>query len=153
VHFTFGGEVLSAASNKRSTDSRAKEQTFINGLWKTALSALRSLRQTEFPFPLDSDSWWKGGKPMSRLFWFTEEQIDHIKPCYPKVRSVGRADDCKVLSGIFCVIRNGLQWADAPAEYARTRRFTIGSGGGQKTACLNASLTNWQGPMPKAKGI
>ena len=54
---------------------------------------------------------------MSRLFWFTEKQIDCIKPCFPKVRGVGRADDCKVLSGIVYVIRNGLQWADAPAEY------------------------------------
>jgi transposase len=107
------------------------------------------LRKTEFPFALDSDSWWKGRMPISRFFWFTEEQIDHIKPCYPNVRGVGRADDCKVLSGIFCVIRNGLQWADAPAEYARTRRFTIGSGGGQKTEYLNASLKNWHGKMPK----
>jgi transposase len=54
---------------------------------------------------------------MSRLFWFTEEQIDHIKPGFPKVRGVGLADDCKVLSGIVYVIRNGLRWAGSPAEY------------------------------------
>ena len=38
-------------------------------------------------------------------------------PVFQKVRSVGRVDDCEVLRSIVYVIRNGLQWADAPAEY------------------------------------
>ena len=54
---------------------------------------------------------------MSRLFWLTEEQIDRIKIFFPNERGVIRADDRKVLSGIIYVIRNGLQWADAPADY------------------------------------
>ena len=37
---------------------------------------------------------------MSRLFWFTEDQIERIRPFFPKERGIGRADDCKVLSGI-----------------------------------------------------
>jgi len=54
---------------------------------------------------------------MSRFFWFTEEQIERIKPFFPKERGVGHVDDRKVLSGIVYVIKNGLQWVDAPAEY------------------------------------
>jgi transposase len=54
---------------------------------------------------------------MSRSFWLTEERIDRIKPFLPKERGVGRADDSKVLSDIVYVIRSGLQWADAPADY------------------------------------
>ena len=54
---------------------------------------------------------------MSRLFWLTEEQVERIRPFFPKVRGVDRADDRKVLSGIIYVIKNGLQWADAPTEY------------------------------------
>jgi transposase len=54
---------------------------------------------------------------MSRLFWLTEEQVEQITPFFPKSRGVDRADDRKVLSGIIYVIKNGLQWVDAPADY------------------------------------
>ena len=54
---------------------------------------------------------------MSRLFWLTEEQVERIAPFFPKERGVGRSDDRKVLSGIIYVIKHGLQWADAPADY------------------------------------
>jgi transposase len=54
---------------------------------------------------------------MSRLFWLTEEQADRIKSCFAKVRGAGRAVERKVLSGVVNVIRNGLHWVDAPAEY------------------------------------
>lgn len=54
---------------------------------------------------------------MSRLFWLTEDQVEHIKPFFPKERGVRRADDRKVLIGIIYVIKHGLQWTDAPAEY------------------------------------
>ena len=54
---------------------------------------------------------------MSRLFWLTEEQVERIAPFFPKERGVERADDRKVLSGIIYVIKNGLQWVDAPADY------------------------------------
>ena len=54
---------------------------------------------------------------MSRLFWLTEDQVERISPFFPKERGVGRANDRKVLSGIIYVIKNGLQWADAPIEY------------------------------------
>ena len=54
---------------------------------------------------------------MSRLFWLTEEQVERIAPFFPKSRGVDRADDRRVLSGIIYVIKNGLQWVDAPADY------------------------------------
>ena len=54
---------------------------------------------------------------MSRLFWLTEEQVERIALFLPKSRGVDRADDRRVLSGIIYVIKNGLQWVDAPADY------------------------------------
>ena len=46
------------------------------------------------------DSWRQGGWSMSRLFWFTEGQIERIAPFFLKSLGVDRADDRKVLSGI-----------------------------------------------------
>jgi len=56
---------------------------------------------------------------MSRnLFWLSDEQWARIEPHLPTdVRGVERADDRRVISGIIYVIRNGLQWKDAPNEY------------------------------------
>lgn len=54
---------------------------------------------------------------MSRLFWLTEEQVERIRPFFPKERGVGRSDDLRVLSGIIYVIKHGLQWTDAPTDY------------------------------------
>jgi putative transposase len=54
---------------------------------------------------------------MSHLFWLDHERLNRIKHLFPKSRGVARSDDCKVLSGIIHVIRNGLRWRDAPAEY------------------------------------
>lgn len=54
---------------------------------------------------------------MSHLFWLTVDQVERVKPFFPKERGVGRVDDRKVLSGIIYVIKNGLKWVDAPTEY------------------------------------
>jgi transposase len=90
---------------------------------------------------------------MSRFFWFTEEQIDHIKPCFTKVRGVGRADDCKVLSGIVCVIRNGLQWADAPAEYGWHKTLYYRFRRWSENGVFERIFEELAWPMPKAKGF
>ena len=37
------------------------------------------------------------------LFWLSEEQLERIKPFFPKSRGVSRVDDRKVLSGIIYV--------------------------------------------------
>jgi transposase len=40
-----------------------------------------------------------------------------IAPFFPLARGVPRVDDRRVVSGIVYVIRNGLQWKDAPKGY------------------------------------
>ena len=40
-----------------------------------------------------------------------------IEPYFPLSHGVPRVDDRRVISGTVFVIRNGLRWRDAPAEY------------------------------------
>lgn len=40
-----------------------------------------------------------------------------IEPYFPLSHGVPRVDDRRIISGIIFVIRNGLQWRDAPVEY------------------------------------
>ena len=47
----------------------------------------------------------------------TPEQMRRIEPYFPLSHGVPRVDDRRVLSGILFVIRNGLRWRDAPADY------------------------------------
>lgn len=47
----------------------------------------------------------------------TPDQMRRIEPFFPLSHGVPRVDDRRVLSGILFVIRNGLRWRDAPAEY------------------------------------
>ena len=54
---------------------------------------------------------------MSDQFWLTKAQLKRIESHFPKSRGVPRADDRRVVSGIIHVIRNGLRWRDAPADY------------------------------------
>jgi len=54
---------------------------------------------------------------MSDLLWLSQAQMRRIEPYFPLSHGVPRVDDRKVLSGIVFVIRNGLRWRDAPAEY------------------------------------
>ncbi len=54
---------------------------------------------------------------MSDLIWLSEAQMRQIEPYFPLSHGVPRVDDRRVLSGIIFVIRNGLRWRDAPAEY------------------------------------
>jgi transposase len=51
---------------------------------------------------------------MIRLFLLSERQMARISPCFPLSHGVPRVDDRRVVSGIVYVIRNGLQWKDAP---------------------------------------
>lgn len=54
---------------------------------------------------------------MTGQFWLTNEQVERLRPHFPKVRGKPRVDDRRVLSGILHVLRNGLRWQDAPAVY------------------------------------
>ena len=54
---------------------------------------------------------------MSGQFWLTGEQVERLRPHFPKARGKPRVDDRRVLSGILHVLRNGLRWQDAPVVY------------------------------------
>lgn len=54
---------------------------------------------------------------MSKILMLTREQMMRIQPYFPLSHGIERVDDRKVISGIMSVIRNGLQWKDAPAAY------------------------------------
>ncbi len=57
------------------------------------------------------------GVMKSSLFWLTDEQIERLKPFFPKSLGKPRVDDRRVLSGIIFINRHGLRWCDAPCEY------------------------------------
>ena len=54
---------------------------------------------------------------MSEVFYLSKQQFNRIKPHFPRSHGVERVDDLRVISGIIYVIRNGLQWKDAPRVY------------------------------------
>ncbi|MEJ0095432.1 MAG: IS5 family transposase [Methylocella sp.] len=54
---------------------------------------------------------------MSDLFLLGERQMARLAPHFPLSHGVPRVDDRRVVSGIVYVIRNGLQWKDAPKDY------------------------------------
>jgi transposase len=54
---------------------------------------------------------------MSDLLLLSERQMARISPFFPLSHGVPRVDDRRVVSGIIYVIRNGLQWKDAPKAY------------------------------------
>jgi transposase len=54
---------------------------------------------------------------MNDLIWLSEAQMRRIELYFPLSYGVPRVDDRRIISGIIFVIRNGLRWRDAPAEY------------------------------------
>ena len=50
-------------------------------------------------------------------FLLTTAQMRRLSPHFPLSHGIARVDDRRVLSGIIYVIRNGLQWRDAPTAY------------------------------------
>ena len=54
---------------------------------------------------------------MSELFLLSKNHFNRIKPYFPLSHGVPRVDDLRVVSGIIYVIKNGLQWKDAPCGY------------------------------------
>ena len=58
---------------------------------------------------------------MNTLFSLTDEQMERLKPFFPKSHGKPQVDDLRVLSGIIFIIRNGLQWCDTPREYSPSK--------------------------------
>jgi len=54
---------------------------------------------------------------VSDVFLLSERQMNGSGRFFPLAHGVPRVDDRRVLSGIVYVIRNGLQWKDAPKGY------------------------------------
>ncbi len=54
---------------------------------------------------------------MAEFRWLSDAQMRRISPYFPLSHGIPRVDDRRVISGIIFVIRNGLRWRDAPAEY------------------------------------
>ena len=50
-------------------------------------------------------------------FLLSAAQMRRLSPHFPLSHGIAREDDRRVLSGIIYVIRNGLQWRDAPTTY------------------------------------
>jgi transposase len=49
---------------------------------------------------------------MRNPFWRTDEQVERLRPFFPKGHGTPRVDDRRVLSGIIFINRNGLRWCD-----------------------------------------
>lgn len=74
---------------------------------------------------------------MSDLFWLMDEQMERLRPFFPKSHGKSRVDDRRVLSGIIFVNRNGLRWHDAPpGNTVHTRRSTTAGSAGAAWAFL-----------------
>jgi transposase len=54
---------------------------------------------------------------MSDLYWLTDEQMEPLRPFFPKSHGKPRVYDRQVSSGIVFVNRNGLRWRGAPKDY------------------------------------
>jgi putative transposase len=48
------------------------------------------------------------------VIWSSVAQTRQSEPHFPLSHGVSRVDDCRVISGIIFVIKNGLRWRDAP---------------------------------------
>ena len=47
---------------------------------------------------------------MRTLFYLSENQLERIKPFFPRSHGALRVDDRRVVSDIIYVIKHGLQW-------------------------------------------
>ena len=54
---------------------------------------------------------------MSDIWLLSEAQMRRIEPYFPLSHGIPRVDDRRIVSGIIFVIRKGLRWRDAPADY------------------------------------
>ena len=73
---------------------------------------------------------------MAQLLGLSAEQVDGIRPSFPKERGVKRVEDRKVLSGIIPVIQKGLRWVDAGPPMVPTKPSTTVSAAGETRVFL-----------------
>lgn len=58
---------------------------------------------------------------MSDLYWLTDDQMECLRPFFPKSHGRPRVDDRRVLSGIIFGNGNGPRWRDAVPEIRSTQ--------------------------------
>ena len=68
---------------------------------------------------------------MTDLFLLSPAQLAKIEPFFPKSHGIAPVDHRRVISGIICILKHGLQWKDALKAYGphktlynRFRRWT-----------------------------
>lgn len=59
---------------------------------------------------------------IGNLFWLTDEQMEWLKPFFPKSHGKPSLDDRRVLISIIFINLNSLWWCDAPREYGPPTR-------------------------------
>ena len=77
---------------------------------------------------------------MSDVFLLSKAQMARISPHFPLSHGVPRVDDRRVVSGIVYVIRNGLQWKDAPKAYGPHKTLYNRLSAGHCSVSLTGSL-------------
>ncbi len=89
---------------------------------------------------------------MGDLFLLSERQMARICPFFPLAHGVPRVDDRRVVSGIVYVIRNGLQWKDAPKEYGPHKTLYNRFMRWSRLGCSTGSLPLWRVKAPSPSG-
>ena len=89
---------------------------------------------------------------MADLFLLSQAPMRRIERYFPLSHGVARVDDRRIVSAIVFVIKNGLRWRDAPGDYGRTRRSTIGSSAGAAWACSTRYSPNWRARAASRNG-
>ncbi len=69
-------------------------------------------------------------------YWLNDEQMERLRPFFPKSHGRPRVDDRRVLSGIICFNRNGVRWRDAPVEHGPHKTLLQPLGALEPNGCL-----------------
>lgn len=65
---------------------------------------------------------------MRDLYWLSDAQLKLIRPYFSPSRGVPRAVDLRAINCIIFVLKRGLQWRDAPAEYGAHNLISLKAG-------------------------
>jgi transposase len=76
-------------------------------------------------------------------FDLSDEEWGPLESLIPKARKTARADDRRVMDGIFYVLRTAMPWRDLPERYGPYTTISIASIGGRVAASGRRSLIRW----------
>jgi transposase len=76
-------------------------------------------------------------------FDLSDEEWALLEPLMPEARKSARADDRRIISAIFYVLRTGCRGEICPNGMDRTRRFTIASTVGLDAASGSGFSIGW----------